>query len=242
MAVTLTLGSVTFADFEVPESIRHGGEQALVVHKLPGGTRQVDAMGADHKDITWSGRFRGFNAETRAKQLDAYRISGQEYTLTWSSFRYTVVVRSFEPDYQQPFEIPYAITCLVELDQTAPPPATAPGLDDIINGQIGSLLGFPLTIQGITDGITAIQTTKAAIGNLKTASQSGILSLAGAVVSTQTVATSSFNTINAALGNTLSANPLDMAANLSGQAQAMGQLNQLYQVSTTLGSMKKALA
>src|SRR4051794_6890856 len=120
MAVFLTLGSVIFQDFEVPESIGFGGEQALVVHKLPGGSRTVDAMGADHRDITWSGRFRGGIAESRAAILDGYRIAGTPLTLTWSSYRYQVVIKSFDPNYLAPFEIPYSITCVVVTDETAP--------------------------------------------------------------------------------------------------------------------------
>jgi hypothetical protein len=45
MTVTLTLGGVVFADFEIPDSISSGGEQMLTVHKLPGGNRIIDALG-----------------------------------------------------------------------------------------------------------------------------------------------------------------------------------------------------
>ena len=79
MVVLLTLGGIIFQDFEVPDNIGIGGEQALVVHKLPGGARVIDAMGADHRDITWSGRFRSGNAEARARLLDSYRIGGKQF-------------------------------------------------------------------------------------------------------------------------------------------------------------------
>ena len=41
---TLLLGSVQFADFELPTSITWGGAQSLAVHRLPGGVRVIDAM------------------------------------------------------------------------------------------------------------------------------------------------------------------------------------------------------
>lgn len=47
MTVILTLGPVLFQDFEVPEKISVGGEHSLVVHKLVGRARVVDAMGRD---------------------------------------------------------------------------------------------------------------------------------------------------------------------------------------------------
>lgn len=241
--VALRLGSVTFRDFEIPESLPFGGEQALVVHKLPGGARTIDAMGADHKDITWSGRFRAFSAESRAKQLDAYRIGGKPLLLTWGGFRYTVVVRSFDPNYQQPFEIPYSITVTVLEDQSAPAPSFAPGLDEVIGSQLSDLLGLsqPLTLQGVTDGVASVQTAINAVGSLKNASKGGIIGIASAIGAAQVATSGAFNSINATVGGTTSGMPLDIAANLSGQAAAMGQLNQLYQVSTTLGSMGKAL-
>src|SRR5690348_7393804 len=118
MAVTLTLGGVVFQDFEIPESINFGGDQQLVVHKLPGGGRVIDAMGPDDSDIHWSGRFRGSNAEPRAMLLDYMRRQGSQILLGWSLHRYQVVIREFKADFRQPYEIPYSISCTVVIDET----------------------------------------------------------------------------------------------------------------------------
>ena len=95
----LTLGPVTFADFEIPREVPFGGAQSLVVKKLVGGDRVIDAMGRDDRDIGWSGRFRGSLAEVRARQLDLMRIQGQQQLLSWSSLRFLVLVERFEADF-----------------------------------------------------------------------------------------------------------------------------------------------
>ena len=41
------LGGIVFQDFKIPERINFGGAQRLVVHKLVGGNRTVDALGSD---------------------------------------------------------------------------------------------------------------------------------------------------------------------------------------------------
>ena len=78
---TLTLGGVAFQGFEIPDSLNFGGEQALAIHKFPGGSRTVDSMGPDDDDIRWSGRFRGTSAEQRATLLDYMRRQGQQILL-----------------------------------------------------------------------------------------------------------------------------------------------------------------
>lgn len=55
--IVLVLGPIAFADFEIPERIRFGGNQRLAVHQLPGGRRVVDALGRDDGEICWSGVF-----------------------------------------------------------------------------------------------------------------------------------------------------------------------------------------
>jgi hypothetical protein len=128
--VALSGDEYSFYGWEQPESIPFGGEQELVVHRLVGGMRVVDAMGADDMDLTWSGRFRDVTAEMRAQRLNTLRQQGQPLVMTWSSFRYLVIIRSFRADYQQPWEIPYTITCLVIQDQTAPQLVTFPSFEE----------------------------------------------------------------------------------------------------------------
>lgn len=116
---TLLLGPILFQDFELPGSITWGGAQSLTIHRLPGGTRVIDAMGRDDADITWSGIFSGPNAAVRARELDLMRGDGSLWPLTWDSFFYSVVIARFEADHRRGNWVPYRITCTVLQDEAA---------------------------------------------------------------------------------------------------------------------------
>ena len=68
---TLVLGPFVFTDFRVPDRMPFGGKQQLVIHKMPGGARTIDAMAPDDNDRTWSGTMRGANAYSDIQTLDA---------------------------------------------------------------------------------------------------------------------------------------------------------------------------
>lgn len=248
MTVLLTLGGIVFQDFEVPESIRNGGEHALVVHKLPGGARTIDAMGADDADIPWSGRFRGANAESRARILEGYRKSGQKYLLQWSTYRYQVIVQSFRPDYQQPFEIPYSISCLVVADESAPVLTGLPGIDELIGSDLGRALGLSdsLAVAEIGTAMTTVQQAISTVNTLQNAPASSLTQIAGTLGAAQQAVgasiTATSDIVSAAPPVTAGGNPATMASSLSTQASSFGQLNQLYQLSSTLTRMSKNLA
>ena len=245
MTVLLTLGGVVFDGFEVPDAIRIGGEQALVVHKLPGGSRTVDAMGADNADIPWAGRFRGAQAESRARVLEGYRKSGQVLLLRWSTYRYQVVVQSLHCDYQQPFEIPYTISCLVVADESAPALFGIPVLDELIGSDLGNALGLSdsLGVVQIANAVATAQQAVTSAGTLRSAPTStltqigGTLAAAGQVVGASIASAAA--TASAATPVTAGGNPAAMAAGLTSQASAFGQLSQLYQLSGTLARMTK---
>ncbi len=248
MTVLLTLGGIIFQDFEVPDNIAIGGEQALVVHKLPGGARVIDAMGADHRDITWSGRFRSGNAEARARLLDSYRIGGKQFLLQWSTYRYQVIVKSFEAQYQQPFEIPYSVTCTVVADQSAPVLTGIPGIDAIIGSDLGSALGLSNSL-GVATIATAIATTQQALSTvttIKNAPASSLMQVAGSLAAAGQIVgatiTATTGTLSAATPVATGGDPAAMASSLTTQASGLGQLSQLYQLSSTLTRMTKNLA
>lgn len=115
----LLLGPILFQDFELPDSIIWGGAQQLTIHRLPGGTRIIDAMGRDDADITWSGIFSGPDATARARALDLMRCDGAPWPLTWDSFFYSVIIHRFEADYRRVNWIPYKIACCVLRDEAA---------------------------------------------------------------------------------------------------------------------------
>jgi hypothetical protein len=117
--VALLLGPISFQDFEVPPSINIGGAQRLVIHRLPGGTRVIDALGRDDADIMFSGIFSGPNATLRARLIDEMRVSGLPMPLTWDVFFYSVIIKKFEADYRCGWWVPYHVTCTVVSDEAS---------------------------------------------------------------------------------------------------------------------------
>jgi hypothetical protein len=118
----LILGSVVFTAFEIPERINFGGTQKMTVHTLPGGERVIDVMGREEDAPTWSGIFLGNGAMDRAKQIDVIRAAGNVQQLSWGTLSYSVVVKSFQPDYKFAYHIPYKIVCEVLRDNATPIP------------------------------------------------------------------------------------------------------------------------
>ncbi len=118
-SLELLLGPVLFQGFELPSTIAWGGAQRLAIHRMPGGSRVIDAMGRDDNDITWAGIFTGPDAATRARGLDLMRSSGNLWPLTWGSFFYSVVIAKFEAQQVRSNWIPYQISCCVLQDESA---------------------------------------------------------------------------------------------------------------------------
>jgi hypothetical protein len=255
MAVTLTLGGVVFQDFGIPETINSGGDQMLAVHKMPGGNRTIDAMGPDDGEIRWSGRFRGSNAETRALLLDFMRRQGQQQLLTYSLHRYQVIISKFEADFEYGgLEIPYKIACAVVLDETQALASLAVGFVEALASDVVNALGLSSVIpnSAINSAVTGVATaasnyqagvpnTTNAIAGVTAASEGPLLSslqssISGAQSATQagiTSTTTGINTTPVVAGGS----PATMASSLSGAASGFGNLNNLYQLSSTLSRM-----
>jgi hypothetical protein len=138
----LMLGQIIFQDWEIPEKIKFGGKQMLAVHKLIGGDRVTDAMGPDPDDIEWTGRFQYGDVLSRARMLEAMRDAGNPVLLICDEIARTVIVSSFEFEYERPYQAPYKICCSVIPDSG---PAAAPTLDSLISGDmtlVSQLLSF----------------------------------------------------------------------------------------------------
>jgi hypothetical protein len=113
----LTLGGITFTGFSTPDTMGAGGQQAMVVHKLPGGSRVIDTLGPDEDDIHWSGKFLDDNALTTVVQLDAMRAAGQVVTLNFGGQTRSVVIKHFTYRIRRlPVWIEYDITCTVAVN------------------------------------------------------------------------------------------------------------------------------
>jgi hypothetical protein len=245
MAVVLTLGPLLFTDFEVPESINVGGKQILVVHKLIGGSRVIQAMGRDDDDIKWSGRFRGSAAEIRTRLADFLRVQGQPLVLAWSSFRYLVMVE-FKADFHQQYEIPYSISCTVVSDLTNPVLTAVLGVDAAISSDLNQAIqvGAQLNVPGITSAISGISTATAAVETFQGAATTDVSAAMSAVGLAQTAIagqTDIQNAVVAASGNVAGVvaglDPATIASNLTSQASAFSQLGQLYQLKALVGRM-----
>ena len=107
------IGEINLQDFEVPPSIRFGGCHRVVIHKLSGGGRVVERLGPDDGDIYLSGTFSGPYAEARMRDVDNLRLTGEVVWLTWDSFRYQVIVKTFVANFHNPWWIPYHVSCVI---------------------------------------------------------------------------------------------------------------------------------
>jgi hypothetical protein len=244
--MTLVLGPIVFQDFEIPAQISFGGQQKLVTHRYMGGKRVVDAMGADDALLDWDGQFRGYNASSRARQLDLMRRSGQELRLTWDVFTYRVVIERFSADYQAPFEVPYRISCVVVADEAAPSlgryiptlgEGIASALTDVTGIAVDSAVLAPI-VGGVQDSVRSLVVNgRLDVTSLKATALAGLrTSVGSAVDSVSTYAGGLANSLSDGLGGvTAGGDPTLMAGLVSSLAanateaaksQAVGSLMQ----------------
>lgn len=160
----LTIGGITLSGFEVPEKLNWGGAQRTVVHKMPGGARTIDAMGADDADIKWSGYFSGYGASARARSIDSLRTAGVAVPLSWPGFSRNVIVTDFHVSSERNgFLLPYTITCAVI--PAAPGPAS-PSLLQSIGNDIGNAIGIPNLMEQATSVLQTVQPALQAVQKL----------------------------------------------------------------------------
>ncbi|MFZ0271000.1 MAG: hypothetical protein WAL34_04035 [Acidobacteriaceae bacterium] len=249
MIVLLTLGGVIFEDFEIPSVIRAGGSQQLDIKKFLGGTRIIDAMGRDEDPIEWIGRFRGSTAESRCQQLNAMRIAGLPVQLTWSTFNYLVVIDRFTFDYESPLEIPYKIALTVLVDQTIPIPTLAQTIDEVFGTNLATAgnLAAEANVAGVTTSLNQVQT---AASTIQTLSGSNLNGLSQSIVAAQGVTATAIGVASgqitpvagSVLGATAGLPPQTIAANVAGQASALGQLGSLLPLGDVLTVMSKNIS
>lgn len=243
----LKLGDISFASFEVPESIRGGGSQRLSVKELIGGKRVLDCMGRSDRPLEWSGVFTGQTAAARAQFIDSLRVGGLQQQVSWGQFSYLVVVRDFEFDYQRFYRIPYHISCEVVTDQThpvlsAPPPPIDQALQTDLNSAkgLGGIIGDD-TLSGLLDGLdTAIN----GVSSFANAAQSTINSVllplnavqqrVGVLMQSSELTLQNVSTFGGVLPNTPFA---QVAGKLTGQTNTALQMTSLVQLQGVTGRM-----
>jgi hypothetical protein len=136
----LTLGGIVFEGYSPPSEMMGGGNQAMVVHKLPGGARVIDTLGPDDADIRWDGEFFGDTAAATALALDAMRAGGQVQPLVWGSqFRLVIVSNFVYRAKRWPVWVAYSITCTVYQNPAQGNlSAQAPSIDTLVGTDLGS--------------------------------------------------------------------------------------------------------
>lgn len=137
MVDQLILGDITFQnyDYAPPSRMPFGGQQAMIVHKLPGGSRVIDTLGPDEDDISWSGFFFSPNAMFWCQRLDAMRGAGLVVVLTYAGMTRQVVVKSFRANIRRyPNWIEYEITCTVSNNPALGPLSATPPITPTASG------------------------------------------------------------------------------------------------------------
>jgi len=150
----LILGGIVFDDFSTPERMMGGGNQAMVVHKLPGGSRVIDTLGPDEADVAWQGKFYGNTAYSVALALDAMRAAGQVVELTWGGqFRSVIVSRFIYEARRMPAYLEYHIVCTVTQNPALGSLAAISPDATSIDTLVGTDLNFA---QDLADGISPV--------------------------------------------------------------------------------------
>jgi len=202
MTTFLTLGPITFANFEIPQRINFGGTQALSVKQLVGGARIIDVMGRIDDDITWSGLFFGETAMYRAQYLDSLRVQGAPLPLTFSSFNYSVVIKDFACSFERTYQIPYKITCTVIQDLNKPISMLLPvGYNDAINNLMTEANDLALLIANpsVTSSMALLSAAIQAVPSIQSASRTDLIPIVNQLVATQNIVVSAVTTTAAAV-------------------------------------------
>lgn len=199
MTTFLTLGQVTFANFEIPEKINFGGSQALSVKQLVGGKRIIDAMGRIDDDITWSGILFESTASFRALFLDNLRISGAPTILTFGLFSFSVVVKEFKASFERFYQIPYSITVTVIENLNNPVTTLLPvSYNDAINNILIEANDLALLVSngGVTAAMAVLTTLINEIPSMQDASSLTLIPIIQQIEIVQAVITTAIGTVN----------------------------------------------
>lgn len=246
----VVIGDTRLFGYEVPEKLPFGGAQALQVHKLIGGARIIDAMGADDREIAWSGRFQGPNAIERARHIDFLRKQGQMVPLSWDAFQFNVIIKSFTCDFERFYQGPYQIACAVLEDLTAPiEDVPEPAIDDMVTDDLDGVLALSslIGIAAVTNGANALAAAIQSAGSLAGAGASVIGSVVTPLAAVQGLVRGLVSSSDAALGGLTATGgvapgaPLASAASLTLAAAQMTQQVQLLSLGSTLARLQNNL-
>jgi hypothetical protein len=143
-ADVLSIGGIALVGYSPPDAMMAGGKQAMVVHKLPGGSRVIDTLGPDEADISIKGFFFGSDAYSTAQAFDAMRAAGEPVPLVWGGQYRTVIIEDFTYHVRRlPFWVEYDFNLTV----VSNPALGALGgiastIDTLVSGDLGTALGL----------------------------------------------------------------------------------------------------
>ena len=173
------LGGVILDGLAAVAGIRFGGAQAMVVHKLPGGARIIDAMGPDDADIAWQGYLAGSEALDQARLLDSMRVAGAALPLSWDAALYTVVIAHLDFTYTNSWWISYRIRCAVVTAPIFEQDVATPAVVGLIVGDLTTASNW----FNVAPALAAVQSPGAiAVGTPAYAAASVAMAGAGAQV------------------------------------------------------------
>lgn len=245
--IQVTLGGFTFADFEIPDEISVPTRQATKTHMRVGGKKTVDAMGAFVDPISWSGRFRGPDAESRRDDINALVLAGKPVSLTWGSRAFTVLIQAFTPSHRGNNEIPYSITCEVISDDADPNTSHhAVDPNEMIGSDVSAAQSAASLVTGgkgaLASAMASVQTAVGKVEDFARATRAQIASVLQPIAQAQGLVTSLIGAAETALGSVTAIGgviPGLSGVNLSGsllrQLTAMQDAANLYDVRSFLG-------
>lgn len=246
------LGDFDFRRYEIPEAIPFGGEQDLVIQKLIGGERSVDAMGASPEPLQWTGRFQGEGALQRALVLDGMRKAGKSLVLTWSELSFLVVIKKLICSFERSYQLPYSIVLEVVKDLAAPVGSvTSTSLDDQMLTDMDNAngLGDEIDDAPLSGLLSTMDTAVRKVSNFATATQKTLNTvlapLAAVKARVGTLIASVDNTLLSVttLGGVVPNNPASqVVASFSNQLVAMEQSPRLYGLASVLDRMETNIA
>lgn len=246
----LTLGGVTFNDFEVPEAIRAGGGQMTETHRRAGGKRTIDAFGPDDEMIRWGGTFFDDGAEARCQQIDAMRRAGAPVTVSWSSFSYLVVIKSFAWDFIRFYQIEYSIELEVIQDNAQPDTDGGTDLESDMQGDLDDVSGYESALgdSGFSAAFDQVTNLAGTVMSITGGSVPFLNELSDSLAGAQGVAETLLSQSDASL-NTFGVpslfaggvNPSAMATNLFNVAQAAEEIPSAYYAASTLAKLSRSV-
>ena len=148
----VVIGSVTLTGAEVPDRLRVGGQQRLVILQLLGGARVVDTVGNDPARLQLSGTFLGTNGLARAQAMEQLRDAGKAVTFSAAGISCQVKIAEYWYEYtRKGAVIPYSI----QLERSSVAAATSTS-----TSALSSLIGSDAAdgISSVTRAISDVST------------------------------------------------------------------------------------